>query len=192
MLADGRRRRCILKRCLPNGVKSRKVDPLQPESVVQELGGLQQLDVTLAGRSDHELAGRTWPAPTLVLADLFDPLQPLQQVRGEPLSRRNSLQPLRGGGLQVDADPVSERHGPRHLIVLGARHDLEMDITAEIELLAQDFGRRYDLVLGHHAIPQNARRQKDPLHQPRPIEAVKTIRHLVGRKRDPPCVPIAT
>jgi hypothetical protein len=147
------------------------------------VAGVQQLQVGVAHRADDELRHDAGAQP-LLAPQLADPLQAREELAPEILLGRQRGQPLGGGALQVDRDAVGELHRPPHLVVLGAGHDLEVDVAAIAVAFAQNLGGVDDLVLRRHAALDDPRREEQPLHQSGALDGIIGFRHLVGRVSD--------
>jgi hypothetical protein len=75
----------------------------------------------------------------------------------------------------------------RATVVLGAGHDLEMDVAPILVFAADNLDRIQDFVLCGHAAPDDTGRQEQALHQPGPLDLVERGSQLVRLERNTRC-----
>ena len=97
---------------------------------------------------------------------------------------REGRQPFGRGAFQVDGDAIGQLHGAPHLVILGARHDLEMDVAAIAVLFAQNLGGVDDLVLRLRAALDDPGGKKESFHQAGALDGIVGFGPLVGRVGD--------
>ena len=179
-----------LQRGAGMGREGFEVGPGESEATHQPAGERQQVEVAFAGRPDDELrcGRRPAAAPGRLggqgLADLLRPAQAGQQLVLEVLARRQAPQVAGRGRLQVDRDAVGELHGAGDLVALGAGHDLEVQVAAKTEAVAQDLGCVDQPVLGACTAADDARGKEQPVGDAALVQPEEQARQLLGLERD--------
>jgi hypothetical protein len=150
---------------------------------------MERLAVRLACRADDELRGhpeadasRRRGSPTVPGAQLPDEFVSREQWTGQRLQlllRREQRQRLRRRGLEIDRYSIRQRDGALDLCRLGARKELEMDVSSVCVAVAYQLRGRDHLIHGARRA-DDAGAQEQPVHDAGAIHQVKRSRQLIG------------
>ncbi len=180
----------VLKRGLLDRLEAGEIGPPQAGLPVEAFGDGKQLEVGIADSADYKLgdhagADRAGRAAAGRLPDLMRPAQHPQQIVVKHFARRQPAQTVGCGALKIDRNAIGELHGPHHLIVLRAGHDLEMHVALIGIAAPDDLDGVDQAILGPDAAVYHAGRQEDTLHQTGPLQRIEGAGQLVRLKRHP-------
>lgn len=189
MLAHGMDGGFVFERRIADGVEGGEVGAFQADVLHQPLGRAEEFEVAFIGAARHELShgGRVSAVPKFVSGDrtanLFDPAQGTQQFFDEGFVRREFGETFGVGRFEVDRDAVGQLHGAIDLVLLGAWHDLEMDVAFEVMPVAQDVGGVEQFILCADSARRDAGTEEDALGESALIHFAEEVREFIRFER---------